>query len=153
VPVNTMEIAADWTAWPKPVVNNIVFGNSKDSGGQLIILKFRYSNVKMHVTMPLGEGGDTNSFHITADDKSDYVTGFSGGHKCVKGTQSTYFNFVIRNGPGVEFTPTDKIKIEGQDKLVKVTSASFQSFAITAVKDFMRQFLVYMVNLGHGRVG
>lgn len=170
MPVTTMSIADDWTAArnsnpavPAPIAG-IEYLNSVDKQGPLIILNFNYTGQQatnqpkepMHVTMPLGPGGNTASFHLTAGkSNSIYATGKSAGPAFYKNNPSKYFDFLVQPN-GVLITAATKITIaDGSDKPkpVAVTSAQFAQPLVNAVVQFMQAFVLYMVERKNGQLG
>ncbi len=156
MPVVTMNIASDWNANHAnlPVIANFIYGAVDDKHSTLIHLNFTYQGESMHVTIPLGEGGETSSFHITAKKGSKFANGKSGGYKYIKNTLSRYYDFKV-TAASVQFDETKEIRVPGDKKWKKadVDNATFDQAVVDGVYNFMTQFITYMVGQGHGSIG
>lgn len=165
MPVFFSEIAADWNDAQNHSMNApqfIAFKKGKDKKGTRVYLEFSFKGEDMHITMTLAPGGECTAFHVTSDTApSGFLSskpgkGAAGGSKTVKSKPSCYYDFTISevaDDYSITFAKTTQLLMAGEDKAAKVVNGVINATLESAVHQFMREFLYYMMISDHGSLG
>lgn len=156
MPINISEIRADWALAKNgghlKVKPAIVYGDAKDKHGVQIIVEFTYNGDDLHLSFQLGKD-QVSAFHIT-DESDRYIGGGkSGSKRFVKNQPSAYYSFRIRKAAGlpkVDFSKASETYDFNKEKNVAVVSGVINTNLERDVQSFVKGFIKFMMNAGHG---